>query len=506
MAGTDQTSPSPRLRALPLQLAVGLLAAIVVLTATRDDPMLSPDSITYLSAAESLRDLDGFVDFTGEPLTHFPPVFPVLLTLGGRSLVWASIVGAACAAVAAALFAGLLWSRVRPGVAVVGSTAFVLSQAVVRVESTVWSETPYAALSLLTLTVLNRPEVTLRRSAAAGAVAGIGFLTRYAGAGLVATGLVVVAVGAADGGRRAVLRNSVAYLGPAGVLASAWVIRNLVATGEPLGPHFEGGAGESPTALVEQVVTALGRLVTDVDTVGDLTKPAGYLVLAGVLVAAAITFLRRPVDLLDVAMATFALTSIIVPTVSRAFTGTHIESRIMFPALIPVVYFAVVAVNRLNGDRALLGAALVGAVLWSFQGANAARDAPDRLGGSAGNPESFSPRLYDLVEDLPDDVSVLTNSPQRVWWHTGHFPIRLAFTRPQPGNSHFPLSPADTVAAVCEGDTYLAWFSGLDNTRGVGPAELRPDLAELVDLNTVDVVPGGTLYRLAVADRGDCDG
>lgn len=487
-----------------MQLAVGAVAAVAVLLATRDDPLLTPDSITYLSAAHNLRGLDGYSDFTGEPLSHFPPVFPALLTIGGRSLLWASIVGAAAGGASAALFAGLLCSRVRWNVAVVGSIAFALSQAVVRVGSTVWSETPYIALALATLTILNRPTVTIRRAAVAGLVGGLGFLTRYAGAGLVASGLVMLGAANAPGGRRHLVRSAVAYLATASALAIAWVARNLVATGQPLGPHFEGGAGDSAGRLVESVATSFGRLVVDFDSTGGLTAPLGSAVLAALLAAAIAALIRRPVNILDVGMGVFALTSIVLPVVSRVFTGTHIEARIMSPALLSLFYFAVVAANRVTSNRTLTAICLAAAVVSASQGLTVARNLPQQLGGSAGDARQFSPDLYELVGELPDDANVLTNNPQRLWWQTEHLPIRLAFTIPEPGNSHFPLPPADTVATVCEGSTYLAWFPGLANTRGRPPLDLRPDVAELVTLTSVERVAGGELFMLGLVNPAGC--
>ncbi len=485
-------------------VVAAVLGALTVLVATRRDPVLSPDSITYLSAAERLRNLEGYADFTGEPLAHFPPVFPALLALGGRSLLWASIVGAAGAAAAAALFAQILSSRVRWSMAVAGTLIFVLSQATIRTASTVWSETPYVVAALATLAVLARRPLTAERAAIAGLVAGLGFLTRYAGAGLVLTGLVMLLAATVSAGRRETIRCAAAYTTAASAVAVAWTARNLVATGQPFGPHFEGGADESLDVLVRRLATALGRLVIDIDVVGDLTDPIGYAVLAGLVGVSIIALVRRPVDVLDIGMAAFALTSILVPFVSRILTGTHIEARIMFPALVPIVYFAIVMADRVAGNRALLIAGLVVAVVWCAKGAIAVRDFPDRIDFSAGNPAQFSPELYDLVAALPDEVDVLTNNPQRVWWHTGHDPTLFAFTRPTPGNSHFPLSPAETVDRACAGAAYLAWFPGLGNALGRQPAEIRPDVAELVDLVPVERVPGGELFRLTVRDQGDC--
>ena len=84
-------------------MAVALLGGLLVLVATRKGPLLSPDSITYLSAAQHLRAGEGLTDFTGRPLAVFGPLYPILLSVGGRSLLWVRLVGAAAATVATAL-------------------------------------------------------------------------------------------------------------------------------------------------------------------------------------------------------------------------------------------------------------------------------------------------------------------------------------------------------------------------------------------------------------------
>ena len=132
-----------------------VMAAVLVLIATRHDPLLSPDSITYLSVADHIRSGHGITDFTDKPLAVFGPLYPLLLTAGGRSLVWATIVGAASIATGSALMGLLLHRRVRPTVAAAGALAFGLSQGMVRMASVVWSEAPYAAIALATLVVLS---------------------------------------------------------------------------------------------------------------------------------------------------------------------------------------------------------------------------------------------------------------------------------------------------------------------------------------------------------------
>src|SRR4051794_26508137 len=71
-------------------LAGGVAAAAVVVATSPHGPALSPDSFIYLSTGNALEHGRGFRNYTGAPLTDFPPGYPLALaawleTVGGRS-------------------------------------------------------------------------------------------------------------------------------------------------------------------------------------------------------------------------------------------------------------------------------------------------------------------------------------------------------------------------------------------------------------------------------------
>lgn len=121
----------------------------------RHGPRLSPDSITYLSAAEHLRHGRGLTDFTGEPFTVFPPVLPVVLAPFGAQLWWACAVTLVALPFAiAVLLHRLLVPRVRPGVADVAVLAVVVCQGTVTVVGSMFSEPLYVVVSLAAVLAL----------------------------------------------------------------------------------------------------------------------------------------------------------------------------------------------------------------------------------------------------------------------------------------------------------------------------------------------------------------
>ena len=485
-------------------LAAPLLAAALVLIATRHDPLLSPDSITYLSAADHIRGGHGLTDFTGKSLAVFGPIFPLLLAPGGRSLVWATVVGATSIAAGTALMAVLLDRRVRRIAALAGALAFGASQGLVRMASDVWSEAPYAAIALGVLVVLSRWPISTRTAAFGGLLAGVGFLTRYAGVGLMATGAAMVAASAWRTIDRAeLLKRLGAFAAGALGLSAVWVIRNLIESGQALGPRFEGGATEPLSRTIRLALIGTGHIVAG-DGWSDSAKARiGTATVVALVLLAALALLSRKNITLDLGIAAFALTSFVVPIVARRVTANDIELRVMSPMLIPVIYLATVTMDRLSTKRAtaIAGMALLG--WWMYQGVAFAARFPDLAPGGAGYKPQFAPQLYDAIDALPADARILTNNPQRVWWFTDREPTLVGFTTPRPGNSHYPLDAEHTVLEACSGHAYLAWFDSLQNA-GASPAERRPDLAALVDLQLEASVPGGELYRLVPPDASAC--
>ncbi len=499
--------------------AVAILGAVVVLLATRRDPMMSPDSVTYLATAQHIRHLHGIEDLTGLPLTVFPPVFPLLLTPGGAALGWARVVLAASLGVAAWCLVAVVRRRAGLAAGLVAGVALALSPGLIRVSATVWSEAPYVAISAATLAVLCRTPLNRWWAAAGGLLAALGFLTRYAGAGLVAAAAVVVL--AATAGRPHPWRVRSWFAGGVAAPIALWVLRNVVLTGQPLGPRFEGGSTNSLGDLADLVARALGELLGGRRATLDQRRQIGWLVVILIGLAGAATLVavarrwRRTTRALpltgiaDLGMAAYAAGCVVLPVVARMATSNDIEFRVMSPTVLPLVYGAVVALRR--GTARWAGAAgplafavaagLLGAA-WVRAGVAEVDRFPATLGASLDNRAQFSEALYDAVAALPADAVVMTNNPHRVWWFDRREPTYFGFTRPRPGNSVYPRSLADTVALACRPEAYLAWFVRPGDPPS-DPRTTRPDLAAVVHLDPVLEVPNGLLLRMS-ADPARC--
>jgi hypothetical protein len=526
---------------------VAFVAAASVAWATRGDPRLSPDSITYLTVADHLRSGKGLTDFTGDPLTIFPPVYPLLLVPGGRSLLWVRIVSSAIAGGGAVLALRLLRHRVRFVVSVIAAVAFWSSRGIVMIGSSTWSELPYIVISLAMFVVLaGSDRLTGRRCALAGALAGAAFLTRYAGAGTIAAGLAMVAAMEWNAGGRAAWKVAARRVSEFGLAAlgvcSVWVVHNLVVVGQPLGPRFEGGTNDEFSELIRRPFRSIGWLVLGDDLSRSDARVLGLVVCGVSLVCIAWIVRQRSrrgargrLHHIDVGMVVFGTSAIVLPVLARMATSNDISPRVMSPVLLPVVALIAVAIDESWPREAtepgepteperdervtaapsapierrarrpipvLLTALAAGvAVATMLQGARYAAAFPDLP--SSGSRRLYSPGLFDAVDALDPDATVISNNPWSIAWVNERDPSLFGFVVPRAGNSHYPISAERTLELACAGPTYLAWFPTFLKAGDV-PRERLVELFDLVDLVTEREVANGVL-SLVVPLPGRCE-
>lgn len=191
---------------LPALAVLSLVAMAMIWIATPWGVRVGFDSYFYLNAAENLALGRGLVVLSGSgklaPLTHFPPFYPALLA--GLSLISGMKVPDAARALAVLVFglnlflAGYLCFRyTRSTVAgLLGAAFFLLSPILLDVVVSAFSEGIYLSCLMLGLWFIAEMAERLeaRWLVLAGLTSGLGCLTRYAGAALVAAGLVAVLI------------------------------------------------------------------------------------------------------------------------------------------------------------------------------------------------------------------------------------------------------------------------------------------------------------------------
>lgn len=434
-------------------VALGLLMVLptaTVLLASRRGPGISPDSITYVVAARSFAESGTLWTLKDEPLTLFPPGYPLLL----GAFQWAGIdaVDAAVALNAGLVALTVLLTHLLGRVALGSSAPALVAAALVAVGGTtvqvyamLWSEPLFAVLSLVVLWLLTR--ACVRRGISAwqvllvGALVSMATLVRYVGVTLIPVAVLGVAV--AVGGSR---RNRLAALCIlAGVSAGAGlavaVVRNLAAGVDPFGDR--SSSGFPALRVILDSLSTLGEYVVPLE--GNPLAISLGLGIATVLVIVVLQTLR----VWDRAL--LVTTGFVVVYWAALFysemvtTVDPVGPRFTSPVFAPMVIMCAAA--ALHARRFLLrgrpgGARTVGqgltprgisaVAIWLLVGATVATSlargarftlnaAEDGLGYNSR--ASLDSALTDALAELPADAGIASNEPYRVYWNTGRSPV-----------------------------------------------------------------------------------
>jgi hypothetical protein len=181
----------------PYGVALSSLAGFIsILIATVQGVGVSPDSVAYLGAARNLLDGRGlslpYGQIPDAPLTHFPPLYPLLLSgsglfgvdpvQGGR-WIQAFLFAFMIALLGYVLYA---YSRRATGFALLGSLFALTSPTMLGLSMMAWTEALFLVLSLLALLSLARFLEQLHHSllVLTAILVAIAALTRYAGVAL----------------------------------------------------------------------------------------------------------------------------------------------------------------------------------------------------------------------------------------------------------------------------------------------------------------------------------
>jgi len=214
---------------------VGLCASAVMYQITAQGPGVNPDSIVYIEAAQSVLTGHGFfVD--GQPMTHFPPVFPLLLAVVGSftggdillatRLLSALLFGANLVLLALAVYICTRHSMLATGCVIL---LFLSSEPIISIHSTTLSEPPFIAFSMAGLILLSQHIVrpNLRLLVLASLMVGVAAATRYIGITLFpSVGLALLALSNQSFGRK--IRDILLFSGVACLPLVSWVIRNTL--------------------------------------------------------------------------------------------------------------------------------------------------------------------------------------------------------------------------------------------------------------------------------------
>jgi uncharacterized membrane protein len=221
---------------------LALIGVVILLFMTRWGIGLGPDSTAYIHAARNLLNGLGLTHLSRNgqltPMTHFPPLFPILLAMIGTfgmdplsGARWLSIFlfGANI------LLVGLVIRRFTRDLSwtpMFGSFLVLASGSMLGIHSMALTEPLFIFFSLLGLFLLGiyfetSKRILLFTSSSAIALA---FLARYAGVALIATGIVGVLFFSRKTYRRRIA-DSFIFAAISSFPMVLWIIRNLYAAG-----------------------------------------------------------------------------------------------------------------------------------------------------------------------------------------------------------------------------------------------------------------------------------
>lgn len=549
MRRTDPRTPARGgLRFRPDRVAI-LLAALAILGAalvlTRQVNYgvgVFTDSLAYLAAAQDIASGSNPV------LPNSPPLYSVALALadvlGFDPVAAGAWINAA--AFGLTIFLSATWLRRKTQslfVVVWASVALIVAPPLIYSAASILLEPLFILLAMSALFALDDFIENRRRSRLllAAGLAALAFLTRYPGAALIGTGVILLLL------QRNVslaqkTKESAAYAVIAAAPVCLWLLRNFLQTGSVTGHlqyqplyslsrNMEFAAAESWEMLFgwSGFAQTFGRRIYAYADGAVVPALAGAAILAGII-AFAVAAKRRGKPLTEIArspslaaaakMALFAAAYLATTTigVSVSSWSEGFGVRHFAPAHPPLLLAAALAAGAcFSGCRwkanipslrasvslsAALGAVLLS--LWMLpQFGLYAEQYRRHLNGPLGHDATTwraSPAVRELRAQALDGRAVIgTNSSEVAPYLTGVPDGFLWLPCSTPGE----ISAKVSQAAEQGEEFYVVWLNGFTNAAGCAmfPSVMR----SVVRVETLARLPDGNVFRLSPADGDPLD-
>lgn len=354
--------------ALPaLMVAVAMVGAVHLLIRTSTPGvLLSHDSFMYLSVADSLAAGEGLHDYTGDPWTVAPPLFPILLAAVGSGGIEPVVASRFLNVLAFVLIVLVAWkwldSHLQSRPLAACATAFIAcSFALSHIASWAMADALFALFTLLALIQL---AASLRRDTArkplvlSAVFVALATVTRYVG--IFAVGAAALAILARrDTPLCRKLGATVAYAVIALVPLATVLTRNWIVSAAPFEEDWVRADYSWIDALF-QAVTVVGGWLLPMPK--EYAANFGFVpwVLVGLVAAAALGTLassegRGPVPESKGSSASdsirlFALYAIVhivgICALAPIATGQAVDIRYLAPAYVPLVFSVAVVADR----------------------------------------------------------------------------------------------------------------------------------------------------------------
>jgi 4-amino-4-deoxy-L-arabinose transferase-like glycosyltransferase len=473
---------------------------------------LGGDSYYYVSGARGLLNGQGFVrpaaDGSFRPITHFPPLYSLLLAaasgIGGEILPTARVVHAVLFGLNVALAGWLVWRGTRSlWLAAIGALFIGVSPAMVSVHSWLLSEALFLCLTLSSVACLISYLERGGRIALVGAglAAGLAVLTRYAGVALVLAGAALL-VGWPGRSRSRRLGDVGLFLALALFGWLAWAGRNAMLVGSvtnrALSLHLPGATklGEAVTTIARWLLP--GRVPAVVGGVAALILAVWLLVVGSRRLAKRNSPPSAAEAMLALTLAfACAYCLLVLASLSLGDASTPLDDRILSPLLVLGVVGVLVGCStittRTSRVRWLIVGAVVGlSLLTVLRGAAKVVELRQDGQGYAGRAWSAS-QVIAWVADLDPGTAVYSNEMDALYLLAGRqayqVPIRWDPVQAAPRDDYAEQLTA-MQARVRSGVAVLVLFNTLAGQQAFLPSE-----GELADgLRVVQRSTDGVIY------------
>jgi hypothetical protein len=498
---------------LPFLLIIAAVGVTAHLFVTEHGIGITPDSVGYIRAARSLRDGQGFraagPDGESVPLTHWPPLFPAVLSLlAGLGLD--PIVGARW--LNAILFGGNIllvgvivrwYARGCSWAPILGSLLAMVSIVMYRIHTQALSEPLFVLLVTFGLFLLARHDErpSPRLLIGASVALSLGFLTKYAGLAYVLTSIVWLLLR----DRKTVFRkfrDTIVLASISLTPAALWMLRNLASSGSianrefafhPVGQEFISSLATTLTRWALPYAALAFLLAATV-----MWRRATWTRLGSILRSV------RPgtIHLFGLSILVYGL--VVVASMTFADVATSPDSRILLPAyvssLILTVCFGSAVVRDSRNPRLLR---FLPIVLFTFLGVSYCARSARWIGEHRHDGQGYTMRSWRdsptiaAVASLPSRTLIYTHGQDAVYILTGRDSGRIPHkTFPTSGlaNAEYETELERMLDRLHAEDGVVVYFDRI--SRESYPA--REELAARLGLQLASRTDDGWIYKVGV--------
>ena len=492
-------------------LLMPLAGVVLILFITSKGPGVTPDSVNYIDAAQNLSSGNGLKvlmpNGNTEPMTHFPPLFPMILAL--FHLVKVDPVSAArwmnAVLFGANIFvAGLMVKKsYGSSFAAFTASAFILcSTGLIYVHSMIWSEPLFILLAMGGLFFLSKfPGSRRSRDLVCPAICfALAVLCRYAGMSLIPTGLLVFLFIQYDSNAQRV-RDMILFLCVSLAPAIFWMFRNAFLAGNATDRQW----AFHPIVLHDLKVDfySLSHWILSSAIPGWLGTALLVVISFGVVLLSLLFAQHEKMEnearFLSLVLAVFILVYIAFIIVSTTFLAAHIpfDTRIFSPVVfaLSVLLTGLVFRQLVHRVRAAAFVIVVALIFCVYHAWGGAQEIKKYWMGYASDSWRQS-ELINAVKMLPPNIPIYTNGPEAVLFLTGkrsrRVPEKIHPSTWQP-NNHYHEDMNTLKQQLGINGAYLVYFRAFRQWRIYLPSE--EVLKRELNLQVVSEARDGAVYR-----------